>query len=115
MNSLASPERSRVRLEVAVTPQSASHFFRQQASGIVADGIFIATRQAVAVGEQVGVELALHAYVVFFRGTVRFRNPVGIGVSFDDISAPARRVIASFCEKRRVPVFYDDKVTAIAR
>jgi hypothetical protein len=115
MNSLAMADRSRVRLEVAVSPESATHFFRQPGGDVVADGIFIVTDREVAIGERVGVELALHAYVLFFRGTVRFRTTQGVGVTFDDISAPARRVIAAFCERRRVPVVYGDDGAPFAR
>jgi hypothetical protein len=96
------------RIEMAITQESASHFFLQSVRDEEASGVFIATERPLGVGEQVGIELSLHAYVLYFRGTVRFRTPAGVGVTFGDISAPARRVIEAFCTRRRAPVVYDD-------
>jgi hypothetical protein len=115
MNQSTQPDRTSPRIEMAITPESPSHFFTRSCRDLGAGGVFIATHRELVIGERVGIELSLHSYVLFFRGTVRFRTDSGVGVSFDDISAPARRVIESFCERRRAPVIYDDEGALVTR
>jgi hypothetical protein len=115
MSDSTTADRTAPRIETAITPESASHFFLRADGNLGADGVFIATDRELAVGDRVGVELSLHSYVLFFRGTVRWRSAAGIGVSFDDISGAARRVIESFCERRRPPVHYEHDGAPVER
>lgn len=112
------PERTVRRIETAITPMSASHFFLragEDVADVAAGGVFIATDCDLAVGDPVSVELVLHNYVLYFRGTVRFRKASGVGVLFRLVSEPARRVIETFCEKRRAPAIYDDQGGLVSR
>ncbi|HEY2517663.1 MAG TPA: PilZ domain-containing protein [Polyangiaceae bacterium] len=118
MNNSATMERSVRRIETAITLVSASHFFLrqgQEVADVAAGGVFVATDDELTVGEQVVVELALHNYVLYFRGTVRFRTDSGAGVLFGDVSKPAKRVIEAFCERRRAPAIYDDHGELVSR
>lgn len=96
------------RIEAGVTMESDSHFFLAS-DGDVASGVFIATTRDFSVGQRIRVELALHGYVLVFRGTVRWRHSAGVGVGFDDMSGAAKRVIESFCARRRRPIPYDEE------
>ena len=101
-------------IETAVTMESESHFFLGAAGDVPSGGVFIATARDLPVGQSVRVELALHAYVLIFHGTVRWRRAEGVAVGFDRISEAARGVIESFCARRRAPVTYDVDGGALA-
>jgi hypothetical protein len=103
------------RIETAVTMESDSHFFLGSSDEVAIGGVFIATGRDLAIGQRLRVELALHNYVLVFRGTVRWRADNGVGVTFDAMSGPARGVIESFCARRRAPKTYDlDALTRAA-
>jgi Tfp pilus assembly protein PilZ len=86
--------------------RSASHFFVDRHGDITGGGIFVATTRELDVDQQILVEVALHSYVLLLRGRVRWRSggdetsPAGIGVTFEDLTVPARWVIESFCARR---------------
>jgi hypothetical protein len=109
------PDQVASRIETAVTIESESHFFLGAAGDVPSGGVFIATARELAVGQSVRVELALHAYVLIFHGTVRWRRAEGVAVGFDGISSTARGVIESFCARRRAAVTYDLDGRALAR
>jgi len=92
------------RIATAVTMTSAAHFFVDRHATV--RGVFVANELGFAVGQEILVEVGLHSYVLLLRGRVVFRSKAGdaagegLGVTFDDLTGPARWVIESFCARR---------------
>jgi uncharacterized protein (TIGR02266 family) len=106
---------TRTPLEANVGATTESNFFVGFSGEISEGGVFVATYQALEIGEKVEVLVTLPGgFERKIPGTVRFiRDPMdmdsepGMGVRFDRLDDEARELILRFIRKRP-PLFYDE-------
>lgn len=97
----------RVTVEVDVGVLSESNFYAGVAADVSAGGVFVGTRDPLAVGTEVALYFTLEGgRTLHAEGTVRWvragdANDVpGMGVAFSRLSDEDRRAIADYCANR---------------
>ncbi len=96
----------RVRAEVDITWRSGHNFFATRTRDISAGGLFLETREALSLGQQISVELTLLKRTFWLRAEVAWVLDAepgavsGAGLRFLEIDDAARRTIAVFMSLR---------------
>lgn len=104
----------RVQLEAEVTLTSPSQFYAGLTFDVSEGGLFVATYQPLAIGEEVEVELTLPTTTVKAKGVVRWTRapsddsdaPPGAGLSFTELPDEGRTAIEELC-RERPPLYHD--------
>jgi uncharacterized protein (TIGR02266 family) len=108
----------RVPLQVEVSLTSENNFYTGFTSDISEGGLFVATRETVPLGTEVGFEMKLGSGKVNVTGVVRWARPYnplnedvapGVGVEFVNLHPKVAQIINAFIVKRRDSIFYDDE------
>ncbi len=105
----------RMHLEAEVTLTSPSQFYAGLTFDVSEGGLFVATYQPLAIGEEVEVELTLPTTTVKAKGVVRWMRapsdepdapPPGAGIAFAGLPEDARAAIEELC-RERPPLYHD--------
>ncbi len=103
-----------MQLEAEVTLTSPSQFYAGLTFDVSEGGLFVATYQPLAIGEEVEVELTLPTTTVKAKGVVRWTRapsddsdaPPGAGLSFTELPDEGRTAIEELC-RERPPLYHD--------
>lgn len=110
-------ERSRVKMQAAITLHSDNNFFNGFSTDISDGGVFIATTHQLPVGTEVDLDFSLPSgQKIVAHGVVRWTREVndktpdvmpGLGVQFTKLDAHAQQAIHAFIRERE-PMFFPD-------
>ncbi len=66
-------------------------------------GVFIETAEKFTIGQKINLNFALPNYPKSFKltGTISWGSPRGFGVEFNDVPAPAGKILKSFVEQEK--------------
>jgi len=108
----------RIPLQVEVSLSSEHNFYTGFTSDISEGGVFVATRESLALGTSVQFDLKLGSGQLQVTGVVRWVReysaltqevPPGVGVEFVDLHPKAAKIINAFIQQRRESLFFDDE------